>query len=109
MNQGSALAKAAEFPVEIVVGPEFVRGSTRMKSGTAQKLALNMLSTAAMIRLGRVKDEKMVDMQLTNHKLWQRAVDMVIEETGVAPEVARKALEKWASVRKAVEGLRQGL
>lgn len=109
MNQGSALAKAAEFPVEIVVGPEFVRGSTRMKSGTAQKLALNMLSTAAMIRLGRVKDEKMVDMQLTNHKLWQRAIDMVIEETGVAPEVARKALEKWASVRKAVEGLRQGL
>lgn len=108
MNEGSALALAAEFPVEIVVGPEFVRGSTRMKSGTAQKMALNMLSTTAMIRLGRVKGEKMVDMQLTNHKLWQRAEDMVVEETGVSAEVARQALEKWGSVRRAVEGLQAG-
>lgn len=102
-NPGSPVAKAAEFPVEVVVGPEFVTGSTRMKSGTAQKLVLNMLSTTVMIQLGRVKGNKMVDMQLTNHKLVDRAARMVMEETGVAREVADDLLARYGSVRKAVE------
>src|SRR5690606_15255717 len=76
-NTGSEVAKHATFPVEVVVGPEFVTGSTRMKSGTAQKLVLNMVSTATMIRLGRVKGNKMVDMQLTNNKLVDRGTRMV--------------------------------
>ncbi|HAK77463.1 MAG TPA: N-acetylmuramic acid 6-phosphate etherase, partial [Runella sp.] len=79
-NVGSKVAAAAEYPVEIVVGPEFVTGSTRMKSGTAQKLALNMISTSVMIQLGRVQGNKMVDMQMTNFKLVQRAIRMVREE-----------------------------
>lgn len=102
-NPGSAVAKAAEFPVEVVVGPEFVTGSTRMKSGTAQKLVLNMISTTVMIQLGRVKGNKMVDMQLTNHKLVDRAARMVMEETGVTREVADDLLARHGSVRKAVE------
>lgn len=102
-NPGSAVAAAVEFPVEVVVGPEFVTGSTRMKSGTAQKLVLNMLSTTVMIQLGRVKGNKMVDMQLTNHKLVDRAARMVMEETGVAREVADDLLARYGSVRKAVE------
>jgi N-acetylmuramic acid 6-phosphate etherase len=102
-NPGSPVAKAAEFPVEVVVGPEFVTGSTRMKSGTAQKLVLNMISTTVMIQLGRVKGNKMVDMQLTNHKLVDRAARMVMEETGVPRAVADDLLARYGSVRKAVE------
>ncbi|WP_266369073.1 N-acetylmuramic acid 6-phosphate etherase [Tellurirhabdus rosea] len=102
-NPGSAVAQAAEFPVEIVVGPEFVTGSTRMKSGTAQKLALNMLSTSVMIQLGRVKGNKMVDMQLTNLKLKDRAAKMVMSETGVSYEQAEALLQKYGSVRNAVQ------
>jgi len=101
-NYGSAVAAAAEFPVEIVVGPEFVTGSTRMKSGTAQKLALNMISTAVMIQLGRVQGNKMVDMQMTNYKLVDRAIRMVRDEIGVSVEEARVLLEKHGSVRLAV-------
>ncbi|GAB3933326.1 N-acetylmuramic acid 6-phosphate etherase [Larkinella terrae] len=101
-NPGSAVAKAAEFPVEVVVGPEFVTGSTRMKSGTAQKLVLNMISTSVMIQLGRVKGNKMVDMQLTNHKLKIRAANMVMSETGVSRERAEELLAKYGSVRNAV-------
>lgn len=101
-NSNSALSKEVDFPIEVVVGPEFVTGSTRMKSGTAQKLVLNMISTAVMIQLGRVRGNKMVDMQLSNHKLVLRAIRMVQEETGVSEEVAADLLEKHGSVREAV-------
>jgi N-acetylmuramic acid 6-phosphate etherase len=102
-NTGSPVAAEAEYPVEVVVGPEFVTGSTRMKSGTAQKLVLNMISTSVMIRLGRVKGNKMVDMQLSNTKLVNRGVRMVMEELGVEQSVAESLLQKHGSVRKAVE------
>src|SRR5690606_40405646 len=97
------VADVAKFPVEVVVGPEFVSGSTRMKSGTAQKMVLNMLSTAVMIRLGRVKGNKMVDMQLTNNKLFSRGIRMIMEETGRNEETAALLLEKYGNVRKAIE------
>jgi N-acetylmuramic acid 6-phosphate etherase len=102
-NVGSEVAKNADFPVEVVVGPEFVTGSTRMKSGTAQKLVLNMISTTAMIKLGRVKGNKMVDMQLTNHKLVDRGTRMVMDELGISQSEAELLLKKHGSVRKAVE------
>ncbi len=103
MNPGSPLALAAEYPVVVVVGPEFVTGSSRMKAGTAQKLVLNMISTSAMIQLGRVKDNKMVDMQLTNQKLVDRGTRMIMEETGLDYETARQELLKWKSVRRALK------
>ncbi len=102
-NDGSPVAATAEFPVEIVVGPEYVTGSTRMKSGTAQKMALNMLSTAVMIQLGRVQGNKMVDMQMTNEKLINRAIDMVVDELNITQAEAKTLLDKYGSVRKAVE------
>ncbi|NBA87096.1 N-acetylmuramic acid 6-phosphate etherase [Emticicia sp. CRIBPO] len=102
-NSGSPVAEEAEFPVEIVVGPEFVTGSTRMKSGTAQKLALNMISTTVMIQLGKVKGNKMVDMQLSNEKLVERGTLMVMKELGIGHEEAHELLLKYGSVRKAVE------
>ncbi len=105
-NSGSSVAAEAEFPIEVVVGPEFVTGSTRMKSGTAQKLVLNMLSTSVMIQLGRVKGNKMVDMQLTNLKLVDRGVRMVMNELGIAYEEANELLEKYGSVRNAVDNFR---
>lgn len=105
-NTGSAVAQHAQFPIEVVVGPEFVTGSTRMKSGTAQKLILNMISTASMIRLGRVKGNKMVDMQLTNDKLVDRGTRMVMEELSIPQEEAERLLKEFGSVRKAVESRR---
>ncbi|MBC7746081.1 MAG: N-acetylmuramic acid 6-phosphate etherase [Flavobacterium sp.] len=102
-NTNSPVAAQAQFPVEVVVGPEFVTGSTRMKSGTAQKLVLNMLSTAVMIQLGGVKGNKMVDMQLTNHKLVSRGVKMIMDETGHDHETSSLLLEQFGSVRKAIE------
>jgi N-acetylmuramic acid 6-phosphate etherase len=102
-NRNSEVAKQSDFPVEVVVGPEFVTGSTRMKAGTAQKLVLNMISTAVMIRLGRVKGNKMVDMQLTNNKLVDRATKMVMEELGISEAEAEQLLKEHGSVRKAVE------
>lgn len=103
-NSGSELALASECPVEVVVGPEFVTGSTRMKSGTAQKLVLNMISTAVMIRLGHVKGNSMVDMQLTNRKLVDRGARMIMEETGLEDyELARELLLKYGSVRRAAD------
>ncbi|MCL7988515.1 N-acetylmuramic acid 6-phosphate etherase [Sphingobacterium sp. lm-10] len=102
-NAGSPIAAAAQYPVEVVVGPEFVTGSTRMKSGTAQKLVLNMLSTAVMIKLGRVKGNRMVDMQLSNQKLVERGVLMVMEQTGANEQDAKAYLEQYGSVRAAVE------
>jgi N-acetylmuramic acid 6-phosphate etherase len=102
-NVGSDVAKNSDYPIEVVVGPEFVTGSTRMKSGTAQKLILNMISTTAMIKLGRVKGNKMVDMQLTNNKLVSRGTRMVMDELGISQSEAELLLKKHGSVRKAVE------
>lgn len=102
-NTGSPVAAAAEFPVEIVVGPEFVTGSTRMKSGTAQKLALNMLSTSLMIKLGRVKGNRMVDMQLSNNKLIDRGTRMVMDALSIDYDQAAALLKTHGSVRKAVD------
>jgi N-acetylmuramic acid 6-phosphate etherase len=105
-NEGSPLAKAAEFPVEVVVGPEFVTGSTRMKSGTAQKLVLNMISTSVMIQIGRVEDNKMVNMQLSNSKLVDRGTKMVMERTGINDyDKAKALLIRYGSVKKAVDSL----
>lgn len=106
-NSGSPVAAEAQYPVEVVTGPEFVTGSTRMKAGTAQKLVLNMLSTAVMIRLGRVKGNKMVDMQLTNNKLVDRGTRMVMNETGLDETTAAQLLQKHGSVRKAVDFYQQ--
>lgn len=106
-NLNTAVAREADYPIEVVVGPEFVTGSTRMKSGTAQKLVLNMISTAAMIKLGHVKGNKMVDMQLTNNKLIGRAQRMVMDELGITEAEADQLLKKHGSVRKAIEQYRK--
>ncbi|NOT75009.1 MAG: N-acetylmuramic acid 6-phosphate etherase [Cyclobacteriaceae bacterium] len=103
-NNGSDLASNVDYPVEVVVGPEFVTGSTRMKAGTAQKLVLNMISTAVMIQLGRVKGNKMVDMLLTNNKLIDRGTRMIMAELGVNEYEAEKLLKEFGSVRKAIAG-----
>lgn len=102
-NPGSPVALTAKFPIVAEVGPEFVTGSTRMKSGTAQKLILNMISTAVMIQLGRVKGNRMVDMQLSNNKLIDRGTKMVMEATGKSYEEANELLKKFGSVRAAVD------
>jgi N-acetylmuramic acid 6-phosphate etherase len=101
-NKKSRVANEAEFPVEVIVGPEFVTGSTRMKSGTAQKLVLNMISTSLMIKLGRVKGNKMVDMQLSNNKLIKRGTKMIMDELKVDEKVAERLLKKYGNVRKAI-------
>ncbi len=106
-NEGGPIAAASDYPVEVVVGPEFLTGSTRMKSGTAQKLVLNMLSTTVMIKLGRVKGNKMVDMQLTNHKLVDRGTQMVMKELNIGYDQAAELLIRHGSVRKAVEASKQ--
>ena len=103
-NPDSAVSAVADFPVEVIVGPEFVTGSTRMKSGTAQKMVLNMISTTAMIQLGRVEDNKMVNMQLTNAKIVNRGVRMLMEKTGMQDvDSAKNLLLKYKSVKKAVD------
>ena len=102
-NEGSPLSHTAKFPIDVVVGPEFVTGSSRMKAGTAQKLVLNMISTATMIQLGKVKGNKMVDMQLSNSKLVDRGVKMIMGEIPVSYEEAAELLAKYGSVRKAVD------
>jgi N-acetylmuramic acid 6-phosphate etherase len=103
-NPGSPVSDVADYPVEVIVGPEFVTGSTRMKSGTAQKMVLNMISTTAMIQLGRVEDNKMVNMQLTNTKIIARGIRMLMERTGIQNNAAAKRLLlKYGSVKKAVE------
>lgn len=101
-NPGSPLSKTAQFAIEVIVGPEFVTGSSRMKAGTAQKLVLNMISTATMIRLGKVKGNKMVDMQLSNDKLVERGIQMIIAEIKVSREEAKILLLDNRSVRNAV-------
>lgn len=102
-NPGSPLSQIVDHPITPEVGPEFVTGSTRMKSGTAQKLVLNMISTALMIKLGRVKGNRMVDMQLSNNKLVDRGVKMIISELNIPYEDAEKLLNEFGSVRKAIE------
>jgi N-acetylmuramic acid 6-phosphate etherase len=105
-NPGAPVSAAADFPVEVVVGPEFVTGSTRMKSGTAQKLVLNMISTTVMIQLGRVEDNKMVNMQLTNEKLVDRGTHMLMDRSGIANyEEAKGLLLQKGSVKKALQSL----
>lgn len=101
-NPGSPLAEAVDIPIEMNVGPEFVTGSTRMKSGTSQKLALNMISTALMIRIGRVKGNKMVHMQLSNNKLVDRGVRYVVEGLGISYDEAEQLLQKHGSVKEAI-------
>jgi N-acetylmuramic acid 6-phosphate etherase len=103
-NPRSPVSEVADFPVEVIVGPEFVTGSTRMKSGTAQKMILNMISTTVMIQLGRVEDNIMVNMQLTNKKVVNRGVKMLMEKSGITSETkAKQLLLKYGSVKKAIE------
>lgn len=106
-NPESPLSKSTEFPMTAVVGPEFVTGSTRMKSGTAQKLILNMISTSLMIKLGRVKGNRMVDMQLSNNKLVDRGTKMVMDELSISYDEANALLQKYGSVRNAVKNYKQ--
>jgi N-acetylmuramic acid 6-phosphate etherase len=105
-NPNSELSEAVDYPIEVVVGPEFVTGSTRLKSGTAQKLVLNMISTTVMIQLGRVKGNKMVDMQLSNQKLVDRGTRMIMDELKLEYEVAQDLLEKHGSVRAVLQALK---
>jgi N-acetylmuramic acid 6-phosphate etherase len=106
-NADSPVANNAKFPITVVVGPEFVTGSTRMKSGTAQKLVLNMISTSVMIKLGRVKGNKMVDMQLSNEKLIERGTRMVMAELNIEHDIALDLLTKFGSVRNAVDNYKK--
>ena len=102
-NAGSAVAQEADFPVEVITGPEFVTGSTRLKAGTAQKLTLNMLTTATMIQLGHVRGNRMVDMQLSNHKLIERGAQMLMDVLGISEEAARALLARHGTVRAALD------
>ncbi|RYY97661.1 MAG: N-acetylmuramic acid 6-phosphate etherase [Chitinophagaceae bacterium] len=105
-NTGAPLSREADFPIEVAVGPEVVTGSTRMKSGTAQKLVLNMISTTVMIRMGRVEDNKMVHMKLANAKLVDRGVQMLMERSGISDYgKARDVLLRYGSVKKALEAI----
>ncbi len=103
-NQNSEISKWVDFPLEVVPGPEFISGSTRMKSGTAQKMVLNMISTAVMVKLGRVKGNKMVDMQLSNAKLIERGTQMLMNLKNLSYDDAKKLLLEKGNVRKALEG-----
>lgn len=107
-NPGAPLLAEADFPILAVVGPEFLTGSSRMKAGTAQKLILNMISTSVMIQLGRVLDNKMVDMQLSNAKLVDRGARMVAQATGLEYEAAKHLLLRFGSVRGALQAYSGG-
>lgn len=101
-NKNSPISIEAKFPIEVVVGPEFLTGSSRMKAGTAQKLVLNMITTTTMIQLGRVKDNKMLDMQLSNNKLVDRGIKMIMTELNITEVEASNLLDKYKSVRKSI-------
>jgi len=101
-NENAPLSSVSDFPIEVIVGPEFVTGSSRMKAGTAQKLILNMITTATMVQLGHVKGNKMVDMQLTNHKLFSRATRMVVNELKISVSAAQDLLKQHKSVRSSI-------
>jgi len=107
-NQNSPLSLTANLPIEVIVGPEFVTGSSRMKAGTAQKLVLNMLTTATMIQLGKIKGNKMVDMQLSNDKLVDRGVKMIMSELNLDRTTAEDLLEKHNNVRIAIKAYKDG-
>jgi len=102
-NSGTPLSEFSDIAIEVITGPEFITGSTRMKAGTAQKLVLNMITTATMIRLGRVKGNKMVNMQLTNQKLIRRGTKMISEEFGIDSDISRKLLLLHGSVKKVLD------
>ena len=102
-NAKSPLELTAKFPISVVVGPEFVTGSSRMKAGTAQKLVLNMISTAAMIQLGKIKGNKMIDMQLSNNKLVDRGEKMLVSELNLDQATAKVLLKKYGSVRDVIK------
>ncbi|MCI2227766.1 N-acetylmuramic acid 6-phosphate etherase [Polaribacter sp. MSW13] len=106
-NKNSPLADVSQFPIEVIVGPEFVTGSSRMKAGTAQKLVLNMISTSTMIQLGKIKGNKMVDMQLSNKKLVNRGENMLVSELNIDQNMASKLLAKYGSVRNAVKNYKK--
>jgi N-acetylmuramic acid 6-phosphate etherase len=106
-NKKSPLATVSKYPVEVVVGPEFVTGSSRMKAGTAQKLVLNMLSTTTMIQLGKVKGNKMIDMQLSNNKLVERGEKMLISELSIDQKTARNLLQQFGGVRNAIQNYKK--
>ncbi len=105
-NPDSLVSKHADIAIEVITGAEFVTGSTRMKAGTAQKLVLNMISTSVMIKIGRVEDNKMVNMQLTNNKLVERGANMVMEATGLSQIESKELLLQYGSVKKAVENFK---
>ncbi len=107
-NYKSPLSLTAQFPIEVIVGPEFVTGSSRMKAGTAQKLVLNMITTTTMIQLGHVKGNKMVDMQLSNNKLVDRGTKMIMSEFNIQQEEAQHLLNKHKSVRLAIQNYKHG-
>jgi N-acetylmuramic acid 6-phosphate etherase len=107
-NQHSPLSKTAQFPIEVIVGPEFVTGSSRMKAGTAQKLVLNMITTTTMIQLGHIKGNKMVDMQLSNNKLVDRGTKMIMTELKLQQAEAEKLIKKYGNVRLAIQNYNDG-
>ena len=107
-NYKSPLSLTAQFPIEVIVGPEFVTGSSRMKAGTAQKLVLNMITTTTMIQLGHVKGNKMVDMRLSNNKLVDRGTKMIMSELNIQQEEAQRLLNKHKSVRLAIQNYKHG-
>lgn len=107
-NQNSPLSRISKFPIEVIVGPEFVTGSSRMKAGTAQKLVLNMITTTTMIQLGHIKGNKMVDMQLSNNKLVDRGTRMIMNELDISKDEAQKLLDKYKNVRSAIQNFNLG-
>ena len=107
-NSNSPLSLASQYPIEVIVGPEFVTGSSRMKAGTAQKLILNMISTSTMIKLNKVKGNKMVDMQLNNKKLVERGINIIVKELGITFEDAENLLKKHLNVRTAIQNYNNG-
>lgn len=107
-NYDSPLSKTAQFPIEVIVGPEFVTGSSRMKAGTAQKMVLNMITTTTMIQLGHIKGNKMVDMQLSNNKLFDRGTKMIMAELNISEEEAKKLLDTYKNVRMAIKNYNHG-
>ena len=107
-NKNSPLSLTAKYPIEVIVGPEFVTGSSRMKAGTAQKLVLNMITTTTMIQLGHIKGNKMVDMQLSNHKLVDRGTKMIMSELNIPEEEAKNLLNTYKNVRSAIKNYKNG-
>ena len=107
-NQGSPLAQVSDYPIEVVVGPEVLTGSSRMKAGTAQKLVLNMITTSTMIQLGKVKGNKMVDMQLNNDKLVARGVQMLMDQLNLSAAEAQSLLDTHKNVRNALKKYNDG-